>query len=288
MVKMKDLTEQDQHITRELGRYRLAPPSPDLHDRVLRAAREALASTDVELHWTDRWLRACGAFREEILAYASVLLLMLGVVTQLGADQGVLADSIGRLKVMVTVSECLYRTTSMDCTVLQPAAGDKNSQYRVRWNTAGVTRVDIGSTNGTEQTLWISEGTVSAADTEGGAVRSTAITTMPARWQPPMEFLTPTILAQHMKEQYGLMQAERQGGAGPDEFLLVGQENQQVVEIAIDARTYLPKTLKKYLPDSARTGKERNCLEEVRFQWNKPIPQELFVPGSSAVKQQDH
>jgi hypothetical protein len=101
-----------------------------------------------------------------------------------------------------------------------------------------------------------------------------------------MEFLTPTILAQHIEERYGLTQAERQDGAWPDEFLLVGQENQQVVEIAIDVRTYLPISLKKYLPDSVRTIKERDCLEEVRFQWNKPIPQELLVPGSSAVKRQ--
>ena len=283
---MKDSIEQDQHITREFGKYRLAPPSPDLHDRVLRAARAALAGRDVGLHWTDRWLRACGAFREEILAFASVLLLILGVVTSLGADQSVLAESIERLKVMVTVSECLYRATSMDCTVLKPAAGDKESRYRVRWNAAGITRVDIDSTNGTEQTLWIFEGTVSVAGHEGGAVRSMAITTMPAEWQPPMEFLTPTLLAQHIKEQYGLMPAERQGGARPDEFLLVGQESQQAVEIAFDATTYLPTTLTKYLPDPPWTGKERDCLEEVRFQWNTPIPQELLIPGTSAVKRQ--
>ena len=77
------------------------------------------------------------------------------------------------------------------------------------------------------------------------------------------------------------MQAERLVGVGPDEFLLVGHENQQVIEITVDARTYLPTMLKKYLPDSARTGKDRDCLEEVRFQWNKSMPQELLVPGSS-------
>ena len=48
--------------------------------------------------------------------------------------------------------------------------------------------------------------------------------------------------------------------------------------MSVDARTGLPIALKKYLPDSVRMGKKRDCLEEVRFQWNKPIPQELFVP----------
>ncbi len=275
--------EQDQRITREFGRYQLAPPSPDLHDRVLRAAREALASSDAELHWTDRWLRACWAFREEMLAFASALMLILGVVMQLGGGQSVLADSIERLSVMAKVSGGLYRVTSMDCTVLKPRAGDEISQYLVRWNKVGVARIDMNSSKGTEQTLWISKGTVSATDHDGGTVRSMAFMTMPSKWQPPMEFLTPMILAQHM-ERYGLTQAERQEGVGPYECLLVGQEDQQAIEIAIDTRTYLPTSLKRYLPNSARAGRQRDCLEEVRFQWNKPIPQELFVPGLSEVK----
>ena len=41
---MKDFTKQDQRITRELNRYRLAPSSADLHDRVLLAAREAMVN----------------------------------------------------------------------------------------------------------------------------------------------------------------------------------------------------------------------------------------------------
>ncbi len=282
---MNDYRDQDQRITREFCRYRLAPPSPDLHDRVLRAAREALASREAELHWTARWLRACGAYRQEILASASTLMLILGVVMQLVDGQNVLADSIGRLTVMVEVSGCLYRAISMECTVLKPGAGDENSRYRVRWTAAGVTRVDMDSTNGTEQTLWISQGSLSVADHEGDAVRPTAITTVPSKWQPPMEFLTPTILVQHM-ERYGLMQAERQDRARPGELLLLGLEDKQVIEIAINTRTCLPTTLRKYLPNSTRTGKERDCLEEVRFQWNKPVPQELFVPGASAAKRQ--
>jgi hypothetical protein len=281
MVKMKDSTEKDQHITRELGRYRLVPPSSDLHDRVLQAAREALTSGDAELPWPGRWLRACGAFRQEILAFASSLMLILGVVMQFGGNQSALADSLERLTVMASVSGSLKRATSMDCTVLKPHTGDESSLYRIRWNTTGVTRIDLDSTGSTEQMIWISNGTVSVAD-ESGTVCSMAITAMPSKWQPPVEFLTPTILAQNMK-RYGLMQAERQDGAVPDEFLFVGQEDQQVIEIAIDAGTFLPKTLKKHLPASAWSN-ESVYLEEVRFQWNKPVPREVLVPGPPAVQ----
>jgi hypothetical protein len=282
MVKMKNSIEKDPRITREFDKYRLAPPSPDLHDRVLRAAREAMAHGDAELPWTHRWMRACGAFQQEILAIASALMLILGAVMQLGGSQSVLADSMERLAVMATVSGSLYRTTSMDCTVLKRDAGEETTRYRVRWSASGVTRVDMDSAKGTKRTMWISRETASVADHKG-EIRSMAISALPPEWQPPAEFLTPRILAQRM-EAYRLTQAERQSDAKLGELRFAGQEGQQTIEISVDSNTGLPTTLKKYLPDSIRTGKKRDCLEEVRFQWNKSIPRELFVPDSPEVK----
>ena len=285
MIKMKDFMEQDQRIKKELGRYRLASPSPGLHERVLLAAREAWTNSESGLHWTNRWMRACGRFRQEILALASAFMLILGAVMQLGGSQSVLADSMERLTVMAAVSGSLHRATSMDCTVTKPGAADERVQYRLRWNAAGVTRVEMTSAGGTGQTLWISNGTVSAVDDEGGTVRSTSITDMPSNWKAPMEFQTPAAIAQHM-ERFGLRQADDQGSAQPGELVLVGQENQQVVVIAINARTALPIALKKFLPAPVGTGKERAGFEEVRFQWNKAIPEELFIPGLSEIKKQ--
>ncbi len=285
MIKMKDFMEQDPRITKELGRYRLASPSPGLHERVLLAAREAWMNSESGLRLTDRLMRACGELRQEILALASAFMLILGVVMQLGGSQSVLADSIERLTVMAAVSGSLHRTTSMDCTVTKPGAADESVQYRFRWNAAGVTRVEMTSAGGTEQTLWISNGTVSAVDDEAGTVRSTSITDMPSKWKAPMEFLTPAAIAQHM-ERFQLRQVDGQGSAQPGVLVLVGQQNQQVVEIAINARTALPIALKKFLPAPVGTGKEAAGFEEVRFQWNKAIPQELFIPGLSAIKKQ--
>lgn len=283
---MKDFTEQDQRIVRELNRYGLAPPSAELHERVLLAAREAMANGDAELHWIGRWRRACRAFQQEILAVASALMLILGAGMQLRGNQSVLADSMERLAVMVAVSGSLYRAVSMDCTVIKPGAGDESSQYRVRWDAAGVTRVDMNSTKGKDKTLWISKGAVLVAD-NCGEVRSMAISAMPSKWQPPTEFLTPSLLARRI-EGYGLTQAERQRDSKPGELQFAGQENPQVIEMSVDAKTGLPIRLNRYLPDSSRMGKNRVLLEEVRFQWNTPIPRELFVPDSPEAKHPVH
>jgi hypothetical protein len=281
MVKMNTFTEQDQRIAKDLEKYQLAPPSPDLRDRVLRAAREAMArGGDAELLWSDRWLTACRVFRQEILAFASALMLILGVVMQLAGSQSVLANSLERLKTTNAVYRCLHRTMSMDCTIMKPTVREENSQYRVRWNAAGVTRIDLHATDVKERTLWILEGSDSVAYNEDGNISSMTIAAIPSEWQPAMEFLTPAILAQNIKERYGFIQAEHHDKHG---LLLIGQGNREVIEISIDAKEYLPTMIKKYLPDSPQ-----EYLEEVRFQWNKPLPQGLLVPGSTEVKRKVH
>jgi hypothetical protein len=174
----------------------------------------------------------------------------------------------------------------MDCTLLKRDDGEETIGYRVRWNDSGITRIDMDSAKGTRRTMWISKETASVADHKG-EVRSMAISALPPELLPPTEFLTPAILAQRM-EGYGLKHAERQGDAQSGELRFAGQEDQQAIEMSIDAKTGLPIRLKKYLPDSSLMGKKRGFLEDVRFQWNRPIPQELFVPDSPEAKHQVH
>jgi hypothetical protein len=233
----------------------------------------------------DEWPWMHGVFRKEILAVASAVMLTLGVGMHLSGSQSALAHSIEQLKVIVTVSMSLNQAAFMDCTLLKPEAGGGNTSYHVLWRSPGDARVDMVSAGG-DQTIWISDGTISFADTDGGTVRSMPINAMTPGpvWQPALEFRTPALLAKHMEEQYGLMQTGGRSGTGSDEFLIVGREDRQAVEINVDARTYLPKMLKKYAPDSGRTNGERDCLMEVRFLWNQPVSGELFIPGPLAGK----
>jgi hypothetical protein len=202
------------------------------------------------------------------VTFAAAAMLILGAVMHLSGNQSTLANSISQLKVIIDVSSGVYAATTMDCIVNIPDARSQSTDFRVRWSSTGVSRIDMDPNNGTEQTLWISNRTVPPDPV----------------WQPAMEFLTPAILAQHMEERYGLAQTGSRSGAGQYEFLLAGQEDRQIIEIAVDERTYLPKMLKKFSQDSGGTGQQRQCLMEVRFLWNQPIPREVFVPGSHDPK----
>ena len=228
---------------------------------------------------TDEWLWQ-GLFRKEVLVIASAVMLILGAVMQFGGSQSALAHSIEQLKVTATMSMHLNRAAFMDCTVLKAGAGGEDTSYRVLWRANGDTRVDITSA-GNVQTIWVSHEAVSFAGSGGGSIRSVPLGTLVPGpvWQPAMEFRTPALLAKQMEEQYGLAQIRGRRDAGSGEFLIVGRAGSQSIEITVDSRTYLPKVIKKYAPDSDHTNGERDCIMEARFLWNQPIAPELFVPG---------
>ncbi len=231
------------------------------------------------------WIWMGGPFRKEILAAASAAMMILGLVMQLSGSPSVLAHSIEQLKVIITISAGLNRASFMDCAVLKADSEGKQTSYRVRWRAAGDVRLDIVSADGA-QTLWIANETVSIAGPGGRDVRSmssNAMTPGPL-WKPALEFMSPQILAKHMEEHYGLMQSGGRSGDGTNEFVILGREGRQDVEIAVDAKTYLPKALKKYSDDPDRTNGPRRCIIEARFLWNQPIPGELFSSQTPAAE----
>jgi hypothetical protein len=267
---MNKTNPPDRDLEKLLGQTLRDDLPPDLEARMsrqfLNLQRHLEQPENLIKH--DPWLWIHGAFRKGILSFISATLLILGGVLHVGGYHSVLAHSLERLKMVVAVSAGLHRATSMDCTVLQHGTGGETFRYRIRWSVTGGTRVDMDSGSGT-WTLWVSG------------------TDLPSerRWQPVLEFLTPAILAQHVEQRYGLMKAERPDPARADEWLLVGLENRQAVEIAVDERTFLPKTLTKCGLDSGLAASERGCLMEVQFQWNQPIPRELLIPGTPAKEQ---
>jgi hypothetical protein len=232
-------------------------------------------SPEPDRHW---WMSL--PFQKEFLAVASAVMIIMGLGIQIRGPQNALAHSIEQLKVFVPISASLNRVSSMDCTVLKTDDKGEQTSYRIRWIADGDVRLDMDLSDNV-QTLWISKETISIACPGSGPVHSMSRNSMAPGpvWQPVIEFMSPVILAKQMQGHYELMQSGR-----INEFLISGQEGLQDIEIVMDAKTYLPKVLKKYSMDLNRTNGTRNCLMEVRFFWNQPIPAELFIPRTPAAE----
>ncbi len=72
---MSNSTEQDPRIADELGKYRLAPPSLDLQDRILRVARLAIEAREPE---TDDVSWKLPIFRFAMCLVFAVILIFAG------------------------------------------------------------------------------------------------------------------------------------------------------------------------------------------------------------------
>ncbi|HTY64364.1 MAG TPA: hypothetical protein VMG30_19090 [Acidobacteriota bacterium] len=280
----RDISEPDlDRFLKQTFRDDIPPEAEARMNRHFRHFENNLAQQDAQAG-PHRGLWGRGIFRKEIMAFASAALLIAGAVMHLSGNQSVLAHSIAGVKTVVTVSSRLLRVASMDCMILKRDAGNDPYSCRVRWDASGISRVDLNASTGEKRTLWIPDGAGPRALYESLAARSTSIQAMPAdpMWQPALEFLTPAILAEHLESRYGLVRALHQHEAERNQVLLVGLDNQQAVEVAVDVATYLPITIKKYRQDSRPAGGGRACLEEIRFQWNQPIPKELLLPKFAA------
>jgi hypothetical protein len=226
------------------------------------------------------YLRKLQWFRKEIIAIASISMICLGLAMQVGDPQSALAHSIEQLKIFIPICASLNRTSTMDCTMLKIDPDKGQITYRIRWTSSGGVRVDIRAAN-YAQTLWLSKGIIFIAHAGSSAVNSMPLneTTLGLVLQPALGVLSPMILGKQLHRGYGLMHS-----SGTSEFMIAGLEGQQEIVMAVDATSFLPKTLKHYSTNLDRIDSTRDCLVEARFLWNKPISAELFIPRILAAE----
>jgi hypothetical protein len=230
-------------------------------------------------------LGMCRSIRKEILAVTSVLMMGLGLILQLSGTPNALAYSIEQLKATLAISAGLNRASFMNCTVLRPDSDGKQTSYHIRWRHKGDVRVDKKS-DIRDQTFWISKETVyvaAAGNDRAPEMYHNSGTANPVD-QTASEFLSPQILMQYLEKHYGLIQVCGRSGAGVRDFLILGRQGTMDIEIVLDAKTYLPKKLKKYSQDSDPSQGARHCILEVSFLWNQPIAGDVFEPQARVVK----
>ena len=200
------------------------------------------------------WFWMYGQFWKEAAAFASAAMIFIGIMLQPGISQTALAHSIERLKILASIADSLSRVSSMDCAVLAEHAEGKQNAYHIRWHAIGDARINKGETETAPPIISRNPDAAIADERES-----------------TQEFLSTNALAKSMIEGYGLTLSNTSANPGTTDYLLVGREGKQRIEIVVDPKTYLPQLLEKCLQDSNRM---RERILEARFLWNQPVSSE--------------
>jgi len=235
-----------------------------------------------------KWMK--WMFKKQVLAPASIIMVVLGAVLQITGPRSVLAESISLLKTSVIVSDRVSHAESMECSMQVPAENDQQLKYSIQWLSPNLTRVQVKKQNqDIIKTMWISEEEITiadhATDTQRKVERVNQIDD--SDFKQALGLLSPLDLVELMEGKWRLKQYKQHGDCESGTFTVAVPEEKTLLELTVDLCTFLPTNFKKFLEDTKKESGEGKILMDVNFKWNTSIPPQLMLPkitkGSSSA-----
>jgi len=271
----------DQHKTDSLIRQVLKddlPPALEekMKERILRFRKEIEQPRQIRR----RNLSVGWIFRKEVLAGASVLMLVSGGALQLIGYRSALADTVSALNTSVSVMDRIGHTGTMECQIEIPGDNGLALSYTIRWLSPNLVRVDAHKSDKMNKTLWVSESGIIIADhihntTEKaeGVWKITDATFRPVLW-----LMTPEELAERLYGKWKLRLYEQTDKPDQGLFIFLDQEEKAVLEMTVDLNTYLPLRIEKFLPESPELDEKGRSVMQAHFNWNQPVSPQIMIP----------
>lgn len=226
------------------------------------------------------WQWARWMLKKEILALSSIIMVALGAFMHISGHRSALAESFSMMRMSVSVSEEVRYTSSMECTMLVPTEEGKSVAYSIQWLPHNITRVDVHKMDEIHKTLWIVDEDITIADHVKKTLKKvdSVEQVKDPLFQPIMDFLSPAELAELMYRRWQPKQFEQKGERELGTFTFTIYDEKALLEMTVNLNTYLPMSIRKYLPGSTKTGEEEKIVMQMHFIWNQPVPQQLMIP----------
>lgn len=224
-----------------------------------------------------KWMR--WMLKKQVLAPASIIMVVLGAVLQITGPSSVLAESISLLKTSVIVSDRVSHAESMECSMQIPGENEKDLNYSIQWLSPNLTRVQVKNQN-IIKTIWISEEQITIADHATNILRKVEKVGQidDPEFQHALDLLSPHALVEQMEGKWRLKQYVQHGDCESGTFTVAIPEEKTLLELTVDLCTFLPTNFKKFLADPKKESGEGKILMNVNFKWNTPIPPKLMLP----------
>jgi len=276
--------ELESSMKKQLILFRKKMEQPELQRReeANRALRRLFHGGG--LKWM-QWM-----LKKQVLAPASIIMVVLGAVLQITNPSSVLAESISLLKTSIIVSDRVSHAESMECSIEMPAENEQYYEYFIQWLSPSLTRVQVKKPNqDIIKTMWISDDKITIADHATNTLRKVEkVNQIDApEFHHALRLLSPLDLVEQMEGKWRLKQYKQHGDSERGTFTVAIPEENTILELTVDLCTFLPTSLKKFLADSNEESDEGKILMNVNFKWNKSIPPQLMLPkitkGSSCA-----
>jgi len=229
-------------------------------------------------------------FKKQVLAPASIIMVVLGAVLQITGPSSILAESISLLKTSVIVSDRVSHAESMECSMQVLAENEQQLKYSIQWLSPNLIRVQLIKQNqDIIKTMWVSEEEITIADHATNILRKVEKVEQidDPEFQHALDLLSPLDLVEQMEGKWRLKQYSQQGDCESGTFTVAIPEEKTLLELTVDLCTFLPTNFKKFLEDPKKESGEGKILMDVNFKWNTSIPTQLMLPkitkGSSCA-----
>jgi hypothetical protein len=229
-----------------------------------------------------RWMK--WMFKKQVLAPASVIMVVWGGVLQVSGPRSVLAESISVLKTSVIVSDRVSHADSMECSMKVPAENAQHHEYSIQWLSPDLTRVQVKKpTQDIIKTMWISEEEITIAVHVTNTMRKVERVDQidDPEFKHALGFLSPLDLVKRMDGKWQLKQYEQHGDCEWGTFTVAIPEEKMLLELTVDLCTFLPTNFKIFLEDPKKESGDGKFLMNVNFKWNTSIPTQLMIPKIS-------
>ncbi len=230
------------------------------------------------LEWM-KWM-----FKKQVLAPASIIMVVLGAILQVSGPRSVLAESISLFKTSVIVSDRVSHAGSMECLMKVPAEKDQHHEYSIQWLSPDLTRVQAKKpTQDIIKTMWISEEEITIADHATNTLRKVEEVDQidDPEFKQALGLLSPLDLVEQMGGIWRLKQYKQHGDCEWGTFVIENLEEKALLEITVDLCTFLPTNYKLFLADPNKENGEGKILMEVIFKWNTSIEPQSMLPKIS-------
>ncbi len=226
-----------------------------------------------------KWMR--WMLKKQVLAPASIIMVVLGAVLQITGPSSVLAESISLLKTSVIASDRVSHAESMECSIQLLEENKQHFKYFIQWLSPNLTRVQVKKQNqDIIKTIWISEEEITIADHATNILRKVEKTRQidVPEFQHALGLLSPHDLVEQMEGKWWLKHYKKQGDCESGTFTVALPEEKTSMELTVDLCTLLPTSFKKFLADPKQESDKGKILMEVNFKWNISIPPQLMLP----------